>query len=62
MKDRLLNFLRETLAEMKKVVWPDRRYVLVATSIVLVLVILTMFFLMFVDWGFSEIFKVLLRR
>ena len=61
MKDKIQSYLKETVAEMKKVVWPDRRYVTTATVIILILVILTAVFLMVVDFGFTEIFKVLLR-
>lgn len=61
MKDKILTYIKETLAEMKKVVWPDRRYVSVATLIILVLVFLTGAFVMLVDYGFAAIFKVLLR-
>ena len=61
MKDKLLTYLRETQVEMKKVVWPDRKYVIAATTIILVLVILTGLFIMLVDFGLTEVFKVLLR-
>ncbi|MBU0686694.1 MAG: preprotein translocase subunit SecE [Candidatus Margulisbacteria bacterium] len=52
-------FFKETRAEVKKVVWPDRRYVMVATIVILAIVILVSVFVMFVDWGFSNIFKTL---
>lgn len=61
MKNKIVSYLKETIAEVKKVVWPDRRYVTVATIIILVLVILTGVFVMLVDWGFAETFKVILR-
>lgn len=61
MKDKILNYLKETQAELKKVVWPDRRYIMTATLIILVLVIVTAFFVMFVDYAFAGIFKVLLK-
>lgn len=61
MKDKILTYIKETLAEMKKVVWPDRRYVAVATLIILVLVFLTGVFVMVVDYGLAATFKVLLR-
>jgi len=46
---------------MKKVVWPDRRYVTVATIIIVVLVVLTGLFVMLVDYAYAAVFKVLLR-
>ena len=61
MKDKILGYLKETLSEMKKVVWPDRRYVSVATLIILVLVVLTGLFLMVTDYGLTVIFKALLK-
>jgi len=60
MKEKILNYINETVAEMKKVVWPDRRYIMVATTIVLILVIITALFVMVVDYGFAAIFKVIL--
>jgi preprotein translocase SecE subunit len=61
MKEKIQTYLQETLAEMKKVAWPDRRYVTAATLIILVLVVLTVVFVMFVDYAFAGIFKVLLK-
>jgi preprotein translocase subunit SecE len=61
MKDKILHYIRETLAEMKKVVWPDRRYITVATIIIVVLVVLTGLFVMLVDYAYAAVFKVLLR-
>ena len=61
MKEKILAYLKETQTEMKKVVWPDRRYISVATLIVLVLVFLTGIFVMIVDFGLTELFKALLR-
>ena len=61
MKNKILAYLRETLTEMKKVTWPDRRYVTVAASIVLVLVIITALFLMLTDYALAAIFKALLK-
>jgi preprotein translocase SecE subunit len=61
MKNKILAYLKETLTEMKKVTWPDNRYVAVAATIVLVLVIVTSVFLMFTDYALAAIFKVLLK-
>jgi preprotein translocase subunit SecE len=61
MKEKIQSYLKETVAEMKKVVWPDRRYVTTATIVILILVILTALFVMLIDFGFAEVFKVLLR-
>ncbi|MFA5113571.1 MAG: preprotein translocase subunit SecE [Candidatus Margulisiibacteriota bacterium] len=61
MKDKILGYIKETLAEMRKVVWPDRRYVAVATVIILVIVIATSLFVMIVDYGLAALFKALLK-
>jgi preprotein translocase subunit SecE len=61
MKDKIINYFNETLAEVKKVVWPDRRYVTVASIIVLILVFMTGVFLMFVDFGLAKFFGALLK-
>jgi preprotein translocase subunit SecE len=61
MKNKIIGYLKETQAEVKKVVWPDRKYVMAATLIVLVLVFLTGFFVMLADFGLVEIFKVILK-
>ncbi|MGB9613564.1 MAG: preprotein translocase subunit SecE [Candidatus Margulisiibacteriota bacterium] len=60
-KEQIINYLKETQIEMKKVVWPDRRYVTTATLVVLALVFLTGAYIMFVDLILAKIFGVLLR-
>lgn len=62
MKDKIIGYFRETLAEMRKVVWPDRRYVMVATIIILVLVFITGVFVLTIDFGLGKIFTALLNR
>ena len=54
-------FLKETRAETRKVVWPDRRYVTVATIVILILVIITGLYVMLIDYGFGRIFGFLMR-
>jgi len=61
MKDKIVGYLKETLAEMRKVVWPDQRYVTVATIIILVLVFITGVFVLTIDFGLGKIFHALLR-
>jgi len=61
MKEKIIAYIKETQTEVKKVVWPDRRYISVATLIILFLVFLTSAFVMLVDFGLAEIFKVLMR-
>ena len=64
MKDifgKLVKYIKETRAETKKVVWPDRRYVTVATVIILILVVTIGLYVMAIDLTFSKIFGVLLK-
>ncbi|OGB87078.1 preprotein translocase subunit SecE [candidate division WOR-1 bacterium RIFCSPLOWO2_02_FULL_46_20] len=58
---QIAKFVKETRAETKKVVWPDRRHVTVATILVLVLVIITGFYVMLVDFGLAKIFGALIK-
>ena len=64
MKDKfgkIVKYFKETRAETKKVVWPDRRYITVATIIILVLVSLTGLYVMLIDYAFVRIFGYLLK-
>jgi preprotein translocase subunit SecE len=54
--------LRETIAELKKVTWPNRKYVTVASVLIVIIVILVAVFVMLVDYGFTWIFKSLTAR
>jgi len=56
---RVKGFLKETEAEGKKVIWPERKYITAATGIILVIVILTTLYVMFLDFGFAKIFELL---
>ena len=57
--EAIRQFLKETEIESKKVIWPERRYVAAATIIVLIIVIVSAIYVMFLDFGFTEIFKFL---
>ena len=59
--EKLVKYIKETRAETKKVVWPDRRYVTAATVIILILVIITGIYVMTVDLVFTKVFGVLLK-
>jgi len=59
--EAVTKFIKETRAETKKVVWPDKRYVFVATIVILFLVFMTGIYVMLVDLGFSKIFGFLMR-
>lgn len=48
-------FISETIAELKKVVWLNRREVVYLTSLVLVVVIIVGAFLGVIDFGFAKL-------
>jgi preprotein translocase subunit SecE len=58
---KIKSFLGETRAEFHKVIWPDRRYVTVATIIILVIVIVTTLFVMFADFAFAKVIDGLIK-
>lgn len=58
---QVAKFIKETRSETKKVVWPERRYVAVATMIILVIVVITGLYVTLVDFGFTKLFGFLLR-
>ena len=55
-KTKIIEYLKETRAEIKKVVWPDRQYVTAATVVILLIVIMLAVFVMLLDWGLAKIF------
>jgi preprotein translocase subunit SecE len=58
---QLVQYFKETKAETRKVVWPDRRYITTATIIILILVVLSGVYVMTVDFVLTKIFGLLLR-
>ena len=51
---KIVNYLKETRAEVKKVAWPGRQYVTQATIIILVVSISIGFFVMILDLVFAK--------
>lgn len=58
---RLRGFFREVGFESKKVVWPDRKYVVTATGIILFIVAAVTLFVWGIDLVFARIFNLVLR-
>lgn len=58
---RIQQFLREVLAEFKKVNWPSRFQVANSTVVVFVVVGVIGLFLFMVDIGLSRVVEVILR-
>lgn len=48
-------FIGETIAELKKVIWLNRREVVYLTSLVLIVVIVVGAFLGIIDFGFAKL-------
>jgi preprotein translocase subunit SecE len=59
--ERIGRFLREVRAELKKVVWPNRKELSTYTVVVIVTVAIVAVFISLVDLGFGQILF-LLRR
>ncbi|MFA6432044.1 MAG: preprotein translocase subunit SecE [Candidatus Margulisiibacteriota bacterium] len=61
MKFNIKQYFAETLTEFKKVVWPDKRYATAATTIIIVLSLLTGVLVMIIDFILTKFFGLLLR-
>jgi preprotein translocase subunit SecE len=59
--DKSLQFLREVRVELKKVTWPSRKQTLGATAVVIILVMIISLFLGLVDFGLSNLVRVILQ-
>jgi preprotein translocase subunit SecE len=51
---RLINFVREVVAELQKVIWPTRKELLTYTTVVVVFVAIMMSFVAALDYGFAR--------
>jgi preprotein translocase SecE subunit len=59
-RGRVLNFLIQVWAELRRVQWPDRNQVTQATSVVVVFCLIAGLYLAFFDWLFAELVKAIL--
>jgi preprotein translocase subunit SecE len=59
-RGRVINFLVQVWAELRRVQWPDRTQVTQATAVVVVFCFLAGLYLAFFDWVFKEFVKVLI--
>ena len=59
--NKITSYLKETRAEAKKVAWPDRKYVIAATGVILVIVFFLGVSVMIVDLGFSRLIMFLTK-
>lgn len=51
---RLIKFLREVIAELRKVIWPNRKQMITYTSVVLVFVVFMVAFISGLDLAFIK--------
>jgi len=56
---KLTNYLRETRGEMKHVSWPTRKQAALFTILVIIISILTAFYLGLFDWIFTNILELI---
>jgi preprotein translocase subunit SecE len=59
-RGRVINFLIQVWAELRRVQWPDRTQVTQATAVVIVFCILAGLYLALFDWIFSRLVKAIL--
>jgi preprotein translocase subunit SecE len=57
----VVRYYRETVGELRKVVWPTREEAFRLTGIVLLVIITTAVVLGAFDWLFAQLFKVLIN-
>jgi preprotein translocase SecE subunit len=59
-RGRVVNFLIQVAAELRRVQWPDRNQITQATSVVVVFCILAGLYLALFDWLFAKLVKAIL--
>ena len=58
---KIFQFFKESRAELKKVVWPTKADVLSSIKVVIISTIIVAVILGLLDFGFSELFRLILR-
>ena len=58
---KVIQFFKESRAELKKVVWPTRDDVISSIKVVIVSTIFVAFILGLLDLGFSELFRIVMK-
>lgn len=61
MANKVVNFLRESRSELRKVSWPTREEVVSSVKVVIILTITVSVALGLLDWGFTEAFRAIMR-
>ena len=58
---KIIQFFKESRAELKKVVWPTKADVLSSIKVVIISTFIVAIILGLLDLGFSELFRLILR-
>ncbi|MBQ9495300.1 MAG: preprotein translocase subunit SecE [Treponema sp.] len=58
---KVVQFFRESGAELKKVVWPSRDDVVSSVLVVVISTFIVAVILGLLDWGFTEAFRAIMR-
>ena len=58
---KIFRFFKESGAELKKVVWPTKADVLSSIKVVLISTVIIAVILGLLDFGFTELFKVVMQ-
>lgn len=58
---KVVQFFKESRAELRKVVWPSREEVVASVKVVIGLTIVVSIVLGLLDWGFTEAFRAIMR-
>jgi len=58
---KLINFIKEARAELRKVTWPNRKQLISSTIVVIITVALVAVFLGIIDLIFSRIVTIILQ-
>ena len=58
---KVIQFFKESRAELKKVVWPTRDDVISSIKVVIISTIIVALILGLLDLGFSELFRILMK-
>ena len=60
MASKVIQFFRESRAELKKVVWPTKDDVVSSVKVVLVSTVIVAILLGLLDFGFTELFRAII--
>ena len=58
---KVIQFFKESRAELKKVVWPTKDDVLSSIKVVIISTIIVALILGLLDLGFTELFRILMK-